>query len=51
MTPEERRLIADLFDRMQSYGAPEKDREAEGLIRERVRSMHLQHWCKAVRYI
>jgi hypothetical protein len=39
MTPEERRLIADLFDRMQSYGAPEKDREAEGLIRERVRSM------------
>jgi uncharacterized protein len=39
MTPEERRLIAALFDRMQSYGAPEKDREAEGLIRERVRSM------------
>jgi uncharacterized protein len=39
MTPEERRLIEDLFDRMQSYGAPEKDREAERLISDRVRAM------------
>src|SRR5262245_21748031 len=39
MTPEERRLIEDLFDRMQSYGAPEKDRAAESLIRDRVRAM------------
>ncbi len=39
MTPEERRLIEDLFDRMRSYGAPDKDREAEALIRERVRAM------------
>jgi uncharacterized protein len=39
MTPEERRLIEDLFDRMLSYGAPDKDREAETLIRERVRAM------------
>src|SRR5262245_34807998 len=39
MTPEERRLIEDLFDRMESYGAPEKDRDAERLIRERVRAM------------
>jgi uncharacterized protein len=39
MTPEERRLIEDLFDRMQSYGAPDKDQDAERLIRERVRAM------------
>src|SRR5262245_2281947 len=39
MTPEERRLIEDLFERMMSYGAPEKDREAEALIRDRVRAM------------
>ena len=39
MTPEERKLIEDLFDRMMSYGAPDKDREAETLIRERVRAM------------
>ena len=32
MTPEERQLITGLFDRMRSYGAPEKDREAEALI-------------------
>ena len=32
MTPEERQLIAGLFDRMRSYGAPDKDREAEALI-------------------
>ena len=39
MTPEERRLIEDLFERMMSYGAPDKDREAEALIRDRVRAM------------
>ena len=39
MTPEERRLIEDLFDRMRSYGSPEKDREADYLIRERIRAM------------
>jgi len=38
MTPEERQLIQDLFDRMRSYGAPEKDREAEDLINRAVRS-------------
>ena len=39
MSPEERRLIEDLFDRMMSYGAPDKDREAEALINQRVRAM------------
>lgn len=38
MTPEERQLISDLFDRMRSYGAPEKDREAEDLINRSVRT-------------
>lgn len=38
MTPEERQLIQDLFDRMRSYGAPEKDREAEDLINRAVRA-------------
>ena len=37
MTPEERQLIAGLFDRMRSYGLPEKDREAEALINHSVR--------------
>lgn len=39
MTPEERRLITDLFDRMRSFGVPEKDREAEALINGAVRAM------------
>ena len=39
MTPDERKLIEDLFERMVNYGAPDKDREAETLIRERVRAM------------
>jgi hypothetical protein len=39
MSPEERRLIEDLFDRMMNYGAPDKDREAEALINQRVRAM------------
>jgi hypothetical protein len=38
MTPEERQLIAGLFDRMRSYGAPDKDREAEALIAQSVRA-------------
>ena len=38
MTPEERQLITGLFDRMRSYGAPEKDREAEALINQSVRA-------------
>lgn len=38
MTPEERQLIAGLFDRMRSFGAPDKDREAEALIGQSVRS-------------
>jgi uncharacterized protein len=39
MTPEERGLIEGLFDRMERYGAPEKDREAEALIHRRVRAL------------
>ncbi|MBX9588117.1 MAG: DUF2076 domain-containing protein [Hyphomonadaceae bacterium] len=39
MTPEERQLITGLFDRMRTYGAPEKDREAEAIIGEAVRRM------------
>lgn len=38
MTPEERQLIAGLFDRMRSYGVPDKDREAEALINQSVRA-------------
>lgn len=38
MTPDERRLISGLFDRMRDYGAPEKDREAEALINQSVRA-------------
>ena len=38
MTPEERQLITGLFDRMRSFGTPEKDREAEAIINEAVRS-------------
>lgn len=38
MTPEERQLISDLFDRMRSFGVPVKDREAEVLINQSVRS-------------
>ena len=39
MTPDERQMITGLFDRMRSFGAPEKDREAEAIISEAVRSM------------
>lgn len=38
MTPDERQMITGLFDRMRSYGAPQKDREAETIINEAVRS-------------
>jgi uncharacterized protein len=37
MTPEERQLIAGLFDRMRSFGSPEKDREAEMMINQSIR--------------
>lgn len=39
MTPDERQLISGLFDRMRSFGAPEKDAEAEALIRETVQQI------------
>jgi uncharacterized protein len=38
MTPEERQMITGLFDRMRSYGTPQKDREAETVINDGVRS-------------
>jgi hypothetical protein len=38
MTPEERQLIGDLFERMRSTGLPEKDREAEAFINQAVRA-------------
>ena len=38
MTPEERQLIAGLFERMRGFGAPDKDREAETLINQSVRA-------------
>lgn len=39
MTPQERRLIEDLFDRMGRFGTPDKDRDAEALIHQRLRAM------------
>jgi uncharacterized protein len=38
MTPDERQMITDLFERMRNYGAPEKDRQAEALINQQVRA-------------
>jgi hypothetical protein len=38
MTPEERRLISGLFDRMRNFSAPEKDREADALINQSMRA-------------
>jgi hypothetical protein len=38
VTPEEQQLISDLFDRMRSFGVTVKDREAEVLINQSVRS-------------
>jgi hypothetical protein len=37
MSPEERDLITGLFDRMRSYGRPEKDMQAEALINQSLR--------------
>ena len=37
MTPDERQLISDLFDRMRQQGRIEKDRDAERLISDAVR--------------
>lgn len=39
MNSDERQLITDLFARMQSHGAVEKDAQAAALINERVRAM------------
>jgi uncharacterized protein len=39
MTPAERQLIEDLFDRMQRLGPVEKDRDAERLIQEALREI------------
>jgi hypothetical protein len=39
MTPEERQLIAGLFERMRGFGAPEKDRDAEALINQQIRAL------------
>jgi hypothetical protein len=39
MTPEERQLIAGLFERMRGFGAPEKDRDAEALIYQQIRAL------------
>lgn len=36
MTPEEHQLITDLFERMRQFGAPDKDSEADSLIRQSV---------------
>jgi uncharacterized protein len=38
MNSEERQLISDLFQRMRSYGAPDKDRDAEALINQQIRA-------------
>jgi hypothetical protein len=38
VTPEDRHLITGLFDRMRDIGAPTKDRDAEALINQSVRS-------------
>ena len=38
MNADERQLIAQLFERMRNYGPPEKDREAESLIKELARA-------------
>ena len=39
MTPDERNMIMGLFDRMRSYGAVEKEGEAEALINAQVRQI------------
>lgn len=37
MTPDERQMISDLFERMRSFGPVDKDREADALIGQLVR--------------
>jgi hypothetical protein len=39
MTPDEKQLISGLFDRMRSFGQPQKDPEAEALIRDSVQQI------------
>src|SRR5512134_1918646 len=39
MNSEERRMIADLFERMRNYGPVDKEDEADRMIREEVRRM------------
>ena len=38
MSPDERQLIADLFERMRSFGPVDKDRDADTLIAQAVRA-------------
>ena len=38
MNTEERQLITGFFERMRNHGAPEKDREAEALINQLIRT-------------
>ena len=38
MTPDERQMIADLFERMRSFGPVDKDRDADALIAQAVRT-------------
>ena len=38
MSPDERQLIADLFERMRSFGPVDKDRDADTLIVQAVRA-------------
>lgn len=38
MSPDERQLITDLFERMRSFGPVDKDREADALILQAVRA-------------
>jgi hypothetical protein len=39
MTPEERQLVTGLFQRMRSFGAPQKDAEAAALIGDSLRTL------------
>ena len=38
MNSDERQMISDLFQRMRSYGPPDKDRDAEALITQQIRA-------------
>ena len=39
MTPEERDIINDLFQRLRDFGVPEKDPQADALINQSVRAL------------